>query len=205
MTIDAEHDITTIRLPQTGLHVPDRSLSLTAYKQLKTSDGVAFTANLRVRNKRVGLIENAGTGGMTFFHATEPRVWGETQIEAYAARCRTEEGKPVTVEDLLNELVEEHEAGRWVASCVRKKQVPLRKMGVPWLNDGDQPDPDFGPYPHEMLAARQPSTAEHANLLAKELLRKYPTGAHSWWQMWNGQGWHDISPRPAYLPKDLYA
>ena len=34
-------------------------------KYLKTSRGVAFTANLLLKGKKIGIIENGGTGGAT--------------------------------------------------------------------------------------------------------------------------------------------
>lgn len=205
MTTTVEHDVTTIRLPHTGLHVPDATLSVAAYRQHQTRDGVAFTASLRVGNKKVGLIENDGHGGETGFFPGRPAEYGYLEIGEYAALCRTEEGETVTVEDLLNELIEEQQAAKWVTKNTGQGQVVLRQMDYVLVGDDDVPVAGFPPRPTQMVTARQPQTEAHTRELAKQILTKYETSKYAWWQMWNGGGWHDITPRPADISKDLYA
>lgn len=202
MTTDT--DVTTIRLPHTGLHVPDATLSVAAYRQHQTRDGMAFTASLRVNCKKVGLIENDGHGGETGFFPDYPASYGYKQIREYAGECRTEQGEPVTVEDLLNELIEERQQAKWVADATRKGQLALRMMDHCLVGDDDLPIAGFPPDPLEMLATNKPGNQAQTKALAKELLAKYPPSSHGWWQMWNGGGWHDITPRPAREDKELY-
>lgn len=197
-------DVTTIRLPHTGLHVPDDSLSVAAYRQHQTRDGIAFTASLRVNCKKVGLIENDGHGGETGFFPDYPTSYGSRQIKAYAAQCRTEQGDPVIVEQLLEKLVDERQTAKWVADCDRKGQLALRMMDHSLVGEDNLPIAGFPPDSLQMMSSNKPANEAQTKALAEELLAKYPPSVHGWWQMWNGTGWHDISPRPDREDKELY-
>lgn len=199
-----ETEVTTIRLPQTGLHVPDAAFSVAAYRQRQGRDGVAFTASLRLRNKKVGVIENDGHGGETFF-LPDSTAFGYLQLREYARLCRTEEDAEVDAEDLLNTLIEEQQAAKWVTDAVKKGLLALRQMEHSLYDVGGDPLPGLPPRPTRDLATNKPGNQAQTRQLAAEILKKYPVGEHGWWQMWNGSGWHDISPRPAYLSKELYA
>lgn len=189
-----------LRLPHTGLRVPDRSLSLTRYRELSTSDGVAFSANLRVNNRIVGLVENQGHGGGTWLRADDRRVYGEVHSADYAARCRSEEGEPVTVENLLDALVDEHDWTRRIAAAGRRGAMVLRLMDH--ALSGTERLPDFPPYPHDRATianARVPWP-----LLVKRVLAEIPPGPHGWWQAWTDERWQDVTARPEGVRKDLY-
>jgi hypothetical protein len=122
-----------IRLPHTGLRIPDDQLNVTPYKQLTTHDGVAFTANLKRGKNIVGTIENEGCGGETRFHSRYLRndavALTEQALADYAARCRTESGEPVTVEHLLDELVDEFEWTKKITRQHARGGAQLRLMG----------------------------------------------------------------------------
>ena len=193
----------SVRLAHTGLRVPDRSLSLSAYKEMATSGGVAFTANLRVDKRTVGLVENEGHGGGTWLRAYDPRVFGDQHLAEYAGRCRTEEGATLSVENLLDELVDEHDWTRKVTAAQRRQQVQLRLMDHTTDIDGKR-SPDFQPYPHAAIRCTMPSSPQRWDRLAKALLRSDPPGPHGWWQRWTGERWQDVTTRPLDVSADLY-
>lgn len=195
-------DVTTVRLPHTGLRVPDHSLSISRYKELATSDGVAFTANLRVNNKIVGVIENSGHGGMTlvFFH--DRRSWGDVDLAAHAAQCRTEEGEPVNSENLVDELVNEHDFAAKVAAAQRRGRTVLRMMG--YILSGDDRAEGFPPYPQDMAGSAMPRSDAQWAELTRLVQNKLAPHADAWWQAWTGQQWRDITPRPAGTDPELY-
>lgn len=201
MTIDQD-DVTTVRLPHTGMWVPDRSLSLTAYKEMSTPDGVAFNANLRVGKKVVGTVEQTGRGGMTMFRWNDWRTFGENHLDEYAARCRTAEGATVTSEDLLNQLVEEHDWTRKTAAAERKGRMTLRLIGHPEGCGFDDTEP---PYAYNMSGCRPPTEDRHWTVLAGQVASAMPPGESSWWQGWTGTEWRDITPRPAIFNAELYS
>lgn len=184
-----------VRLPHTGLWVPDQSLDVIRYKEHTTGCGVAFTAVLRHHRTPVGAIENHGTGGMTFFYPTDHAVFGETHLEVYAARCRTAEGEPATAEDLLNELVEEGTMTRTVARAERRKRLALRRMDI---NLG-------AAYPNGEWESRIPTTdAQWKTLTAEIVGTDGATGDGQWWQAWHNGAWRDVTARPAGVGPDLY-
>ena len=183
-------DVTTVRLPHTGLHVPDLSLTITGYREHATTNGAAFNGKLRRNNKIVGVIENHGTGGMTFFYASAPATFGETHLEEYAAQCHNENGNAVNAEALLNDLVEETFWVRKLAQDAVLKRMPLRLLDAtatgirPWATRAGEcaiPDDD-----------RQ-WTAIGKALIASAAMRP---GRGQWWQGWNGRFWRDVTARP---------
>lgn len=200
-----EHDETTIRLPHTGLRVPDRSLTVTAYKELITHDGVAFTANLRADRKIVGTIQNEGYGGPTGFYSHNPDVFGDAQVEQYAARCRTEEDHIVDYETLLNTLIDEHDWERKTRSADRRRQLLLRQMGHLMASDDEVYDGQ-PPYPQGDALYTAPATgAPKWAAIGAHLLKEAPLpDTYSWWQGWTGDRWIDLTARPASVSPDLY-
>jgi hypothetical protein len=49
-------------------HRPHHGYAVTAYKEVKTHDGVAFTATQRFNRTIIGTVENEGMGGPDLFH-----------------------------------------------------------------------------------------------------------------------------------------
>lgn len=193
------NDVTTVRLPHTGIHVPDRSLTVTGYKQHKTTDGVAFNAKLRFNNRIVGTIENHGTGGMTFFYPDKPVVFGEVHLEEYITRCRTAEGQPLTlVETLLDELVEEADWVRKVKRAGTKGETVLRLM--------DASIEDMSPYAIGEWGCTMPKSDTQWAQLSREIMnvRNGRPAADQWWQGWTGEAWIDVTARPKHVNPELY-
>lgn len=189
-------DETTIRLPHSGMWVPDLSLSLTAYTEMQTTHGVAFKANLRVNKKAVGVVENTGRGGMTMFYASDPKTFGENHLRDYARRCGTAEGKTVDPEMLLDQLVEEHDWSRRVASAARRNRLVLRQM--------DHYYEDEAPFVTEIAQSMVPRHDKDWAQLSRQISEKVRPSSKSWWQAWTGTAWRDVTARPDGTNKDLY-
>ncbi|MFD6756129.1 MULTISPECIES: hypothetical protein [Micromonospora] len=66
-----------VRLPHSGLQMPDRRLRATSLKQVAVGGGVAWTATLLRDGQLVGRIENDGQGGETFFRPLPDQGFGE--------------------------------------------------------------------------------------------------------------------------------
>lgn len=196
-------DVTTVRLPHTGLQVPDRSLSVSRYRAQETSHGVAFTANLRVNNRVVGLIENTGHGGMTTFSPHDFRTFGQRELEAYAAQCRTQEGEVVTGENLIDELVTENDFAFEVAAARRMGRTVLRLMAYPLAGE-DERVAGFPPRPQQIIDGAIPRSDAQWAETTRDVQVKFPPPAHSWWQAWTGQQWRDVTTRPAGTDPNLY-
>lgn len=192
-------DITTIRLPHTGLRVPDRSLTATGYREIETSDGVAFSAKLRVNRRIVGLIENGGYGGPTGFAPNSPATYNGVHLLRYAGRCRTEDGAELTqVEALLDLLVDEAEWCRKVTAAAKKGRMALRRLETDSAADA--------PYALCESSSSPPTAGKHWGELSRQLSASanLRPDATQWWQGWNGGIWRDITARPAHVDPDLY-
>ncbi|MFE7461636.1 hypothetical protein ACWFMI_23705 [Nocardiopsis terrae] len=92
--------------------LPHTEISLTlpvkadSYDQMENRRGLAFRARLIINGTDVGTIENEGTGGpTTLFTTNEHRPAWKTLI----AGARNRDGKPMSEEDLANELTTEAE------------------------------------------------------------------------------------------------
>ena len=194
----ADVDETTVRLPHTGMWVPDRIFTVSNYKEIKTHCGVAYTANLRRNRKLVGIIENSGTGGMTFFHADDYKVFGERDLEEYAGRCRTAEGERVTVEDLLEQLVSEADWDRRIKRAATRGRMEMRLM--------DASDPILPPWSVIQWGCTVPRNDKQWVALAHQIVELPEARPQDgqWWQGWDGKAWRDVTERPKHVNAELY-
>ncbi|MFE6274062.1 hypothetical protein ACFVQ9_35335 [Streptomyces goshikiensis] len=175
-----------ITLSMSGLAVPRTGLRVTSLKQLKTSDGVAYTANVREGRKALGVIENHGSGGDTCFVPVSHD--GRQAMEQFAAACRRN-GEPLRRGDVYEHLVDEYELTRMAKRCEKKRTSLVRGLGdegnelhlievtMPsvWLARGDHP---------------------HQERLARNLAQYQP--APRAWQFWDGERWAPlVVPGPA--------
>ena len=196
---------TTTQLPHTGLRTPDDRLKVTSLKTLNTSCGVAHTSTLRRDSKPVGTIENEGRGGMTQFHSkyvrTDPKALTEAALEAYAEQCRTDSGLTVTVEDLLNALVDEFEWSKKADKATRRGDALLRLMEVPPV--GDDGEPFMEPYATHERTWGMPAERLDLEQAGKTLMARATPPPFTWWQVFRGGVWVDVTERPATAPAAL--
>lgn len=191
-----------VRLPHTGLRVPDTSLRVTAYRGAETGKGLAYTANLWTGGAIVGTIENDGQGGLAFFRPTHQRTYGDDQLAAYAERCRTEEGDDVYYEWLLEMLISEHQWARDVVDTAVKGKLLLRKMGFPMSTATERAD--YPPTPQAAWDTERPTRDIQWTRLTCLLQLKHKPGPHAWWQAWDKSRWRDVTPRPEGVDAELY-
>ncbi len=203
-------DITRIRLPHTGLRVPDRALTVTGYRHRNTHDGVWFRATINIHGKKVGAVENEGYGGPTCYlgDADHP-LYGDTEIAltGYAGRCLTEEGTRLTnLEELLDEIVTEHEWTLKAAEAAVKGKVLLRLMDH-MLGGDDKPVEGFPPRPTwDTLAEHPGDDRKHWAALRVGLgTPQLAPGPYGWWQGWHKDRWQDVTRRPACVAGDLHS
>lgn len=194
-------NITLLRLPHTGMRVPDSSLSVTDYQARPTDDGAWFKADLTLFGRLVGSVENDGNGGSTTLCSDPDHpIYGDVEVAlaGYARRCRTEEGDRLGLEELLDELVAEHEWTLRIDDTAKKHRLLLRRMA--FIAD------DFPPRPTADATSAVPSTPKDWTALRKGLTadRDFaPTGG-SWWQAWHENHWRDATRRPAKVNPDYY-
>lgn len=170
-----------IQLPHTGLHVPHTRYTLTDFQQMTTRNGIAYNATVNERDRRVGIIENDGNGGATlFFPATGA---DRRAVHEFAAACRMD-GEPLTEEEVLDRLIDEHETAVDVAKCARRRASLLRgfdkdeefvasiviKVPPVWLDREDSP---FLPR------------------IARDLKVSDPEATA--WQFWTGDQWKPLT------------
>jgi hypothetical protein len=99
-----DHDA-LIPLVHSDVHVPHRRLRVTSLNQLPTSDGVAFTAEVRLDTTPVGMIENDGHGGATTYVAVSSSPFNWRHLRQFVAQCRRN-AEPVDEQTLLNALAD---------------------------------------------------------------------------------------------------
>jgi hypothetical protein len=194
-----------LRLPHSGLTVPHDGYTVTAYKELTTHDGVAFTATLRLNRKIIGTIENEGMGGPDTFHCNDAHAYGRhtTALETFAAQCIDAEGDVPEVEYLLGDLVTEYQTGRDIARAAKRGNTLVRL-----LQDDEDDNGPLG-WARETDLFEIPLTAAanrgklRAGLLGNTRLAPPPLG---WWQVWKADQsrWTDVTDRPGHIPADRY-
>lgn len=193
-----------LRLPHTGLRVPDLSFSIGRYRPAGGEESVQFTANLWRLDQLVGTVENDGRGGMTFFRPSNRAVFDDEHLAAYAQRCRTEEGGEVSPEWLLEMLVSEHQWTWSVRDAQVKGRLALRKMGFLMATETERAG-DWPPTPlAEWADSKVPTRESHWSRLKFVVLLKMPPGPHAWWQAWHGGRWRDVTDRPKDVDPKLY-
>nr|BFE56399.1 hypothetical protein GCM10020063_009250 [Dactylosporangium thailandense] len=190
----AQPATTLVTLPHTGIRVPDATLQVTSYRELPTPDGAAYTATVRWGRIPVGSIHNEGRGGITMFWPVAGSAFDRRRLAAFVAASRSADGRPLTEEDLLEELVTEYEHAAHVARARRAGGSPVQ-LRVPFGVGFD------GVYytAARRIAAKVTTPAQRAALTAQLQRLAVPAGA--WWQLWTGQAWEDLTtpsqPGPA--------
>jgi hypothetical protein len=189
-----------MRLPHSGLTVPDTSYTVTSYKDHQTHDGVAFTATLRLNGKIIGQIENDGRGGPDIFYPTTAGGMREQRdaLEAFAARCADARGITPDVELLLGDLVTEYQTSRAINRATKRGKTLLRLLEDHEFGDGPMGWPSMAATIEARTAWAADRARVRAHLLGDPELAPPALG---WWQLWDAgeSGWIDVTDRPAHL------
>ncbi|GAA2046618.1 hypothetical protein GCM10009839_58930 [Catenulispora yoronensis] len=172
-------------LPHIRLLVPDGAPRVTAVSELPmTRAGLCWVAYVRLGERMLGTIENAGTGETEFFAADDDSVYTWADFAAFAADCRRD-GAPLDPEAVMELLVEEFDCASIVrdvhghAGTYARQTMDGRITG--WA------EVDQRPRTHDELmgVARQlsPRPAHGSGDVA--------------WQVWTGRIWRTL-PIPDY-------
>jgi hypothetical protein len=117
-------------LPHTGISVPHTRLTLRNLRSIPTSDGEAYSAELLLDGRPVGVIENTGTGGPTTWLPLDRNGFGHTQMHGFVAACRDEHGGPIAEEFVLAELFEETRTARDVTRYLKAGKAVVRTVSA---------------------------------------------------------------------------
>lgn len=167
-----------IALVHSDVRVPHRRLRVTALHQLPTSDGVAFTAELRLDTTPVGTIENDGHGGETTFRSRHHDMFGWRQMQEYVERCRRH-GDHVDEATLLNSLVDEFDLTAEITRAAKAGLTLVRLM-----------DPQG-----RCLTIRAVAAVNTTRLtdLAVHLTNDPVAIPGGIWQIWSTGGWRHVA------------
>lgn len=189
---------TLIRLPHTGLQVPHTRFGMHRIKTLATHDGEAYTAELLLDGKPVGLIENTGTGGSTTWFPLKRDVLDWADMTEFAEQCRDEKGDTLHEEFVLAFMFDEFRTARDVARWVKQDRTVVRTVVrtlSALLSHDDVVDctyPDFiYSIPNRTIRSRA--------TLADWMWRQNPN-AHDI-EVWTGQRWE---PLPKQVRETTY-
>jgi hypothetical protein len=173
-------------LPHTRLLVPDGAPRITAVCELPmTRAGLCWVAYLRLGDRTLGTIENAGSGQETEFFATEDdSAYTQADFAAFAADCRRD-GAPVDPESVMELLVEEFECAAIVRDVRGHAGTYARQTTGGRITGWAEVD-------------QRPRTHDELMELARQLSpRPTHTAGAVTWQVWTGQLWRTL-PIPAY-------
>ena len=97
-----------------------------ALKSLRTSDGIAYTANLYCDGKKVGSVENQGTGGPTNVWWNDQRGGVSAMREAFTAWAQVTLGDDTDEESGVESLITWYENDK-----ASKKEIIFKKEADP--------------------------------------------------------------------------
>ncbi|MEU7802671.1 hypothetical protein AB0B10_25765 [Micromonospora arborensis] len=183
-----------IQFPHSGLRVPHTRLTASRLEQSETSRGVAFTATLLMDGTPVASIENRGCGGATWATFVDRKAYGEREFDEFVQACRDAAGEPVSDEQVLQDLVTEHQYSAWLRELARRGRTIVR-----WMVRGHDGDgkPVGDPFPMQERSCRLYPGEAWRQALADGLV-KHASGDHGWWELWNGERWERLpAPRTA--------
>lgn len=170
-----------VALAHSDLHVPHRQLRVTALRQLPTSDGLAYTAQLHLDAIAVGVAENDGHGGATHYTATNFGEFTRRDMDQFIARCR-HRGEPVDESMLLETLVNEFDFTRELSRLAPASLTLIRLMS-----------PQEWPVTIRTVAAINTTRLPE---LAAQLAGDPATTGPGEWQIWTGDRWRHVTTVP---------
>lgn len=170
-----------ITLPLTGLEVPHTRYHLDDFEQMTTRNGIAFRATVNEGDYCLGVIENGGNGGGTWFfqHTAKDRQ----AMEEFTDACRLN-GRPISAERVYELLVDQHDLAQEAARCKRQRTSLLRGL-------------DGGEWHGLTVVAKVPSVwlargdYPYMGHLARDLAQHRP--APEVWQVWDGEQWKNLT------------
>lgn len=187
-----------VRLPHTGISVPDPDLRVTALQLSPGPDGDAYTGTLRLGRRVAGVLVNDGFGGPTGYQPAPGSPLSPRLLAAVVAASRDEHGDPIAETEFLDALVTEYENVQHVEIARRLGRSAVR-MRAPLGADDVLAASHYTARCVVVAAADTPEQRDE--LIAA--LHQQPTPEGAWWQLWTGDRWDDLtapSPNPPEEP-----
>ncbi|MFD3890823.1 hypothetical protein [Streptomyces microflavus] len=174
-----------IRLPHTGLQVPHTRYHLANFQQMEMTCGIAYNASVYEGERIVGVIENKGNGGGTWFN---PATYEDNRaVHEFVTACRVDD-QTLYDGEALDHLITEHETAQEIAKCARRRHTLIRGAyadGLPAVSV------TFGTPP---LWLQHPDSPVRSRVMG-ELKASDPDV--TMWEFWTGNAW-----TPLTLPAD---
>lgn len=173
------------RLPHTGLLVPDQALRVVAVSELAMTRGLCWVAHVRLGDRHLGTIENAGNGQETeFFPAWEEPEFTGADFTAFASGCQRD-GRALDEQEVMELLVEEFECAAIVRDVRGHTGTYARQMTAGRITGWAEVD-------------HRPRSHAELTILARQLSpRPTHAGVCAAWQVWTGERWRTV-PIPDY-------
>jgi hypothetical protein len=186
--IDPAEDGTgpAVVLPHTGMRAPHARLTVRNLRQRPIGERLTYDAVLYLDEQPVGKVTNP-LGTDTWFEPAPGSPFGEADLRAFVELCRNEEGNEVTVDDVLNELIDEQETAAAVASRLAKGRTPVRLlMPIQPLGCG------HGHIKCTPVGVALPDDRQWWGAIVRALHRQRPTAEGEVFQIWTGTAWEAL-------------
>jgi hypothetical protein len=172
-------------LPHTGLLVPDEAPRVVAVSELAMARGLCWVAHVRLGDRHLGTIENAGNGQETeFFPVEQEPEFTAAHFAAFASDCRRD-GRALDKQEVMELLVEEFECAAIVRDVRGHTGTYARQLTVGRITGWAEVD-------------HRPCTHAELTALARQLSpRPTHAGVSATWQVWTGEWWRTL-PIPDY-------
>jgi hypothetical protein len=175
-----------VMLPHTGLRAPHARLTVRNLRHWSVGSRVAYEAVLYLDDQPVGKVTNP-KGTDTWFEPHAGSPFGEADLRAFVALCRDEDGNEVTVDDVLNELIDEQQTAAAVRSWLAKFRTPVRLlMPIRPLGCG------HGHVKGVPAGIGAPADRDWWGAIVRRLHRKRPLREGEVFQIWTGTAWEDL-------------
>lgn len=176
-------DPDSVLLPHTGIRAPHHRFSVHDLRHEAAGSVIAYQATVSLDGHPVGRITNP-RGTTTFYRALPETACTPADMAAYAARCRDAHGDSISVDDVLNALLDESETAEVVAELHAQGLTPvrlLRPVGPDHLRH----------VPFGAAASGDPDTWP---ALVPTLHRLRPLHDGEIYQIWHADAWHNLPP-----------
>ena len=173
-------------LPHTGLRAPHTRLTVRDLRHRPAGARVAYEAVLYLDELPVGKVTNPN-GTDTWFEPHAGTLFGAADLDAFVALCRDEDGDEVTVDDVLNALIDEQETAASVAAWLAKHRTPVRLlMPIKPLGCG------HGHVKGLPAGIGAPADPEWWGAIVRRLHRQRPLAEAEVFQIWTGTAWQAL-------------
>jgi hypothetical protein len=172
-------------LPHTGLLVPEAAPRVVAVSELAMTRGLCWVAHVRLGDRHLGTIENAGNGQESeFFPIDQDPAFTAADFTAFASGC-WRDGRALEEQEVMELLVEEFECAAIVRDVRGHTGTYARQMTAGRITGWAEVD-------------HRPRTHDELTTLARQLAPR-PTHAvvSATWQVWTGERWRTL-PVPDY-------